>query len=144
MILHLYKKQMPKRKSRRKSKRKSRRTRPYKLDKHARARRRHKKRRHKSSRITGHHKRMLRETMHLNQMLEQLAKQYKPDIDRRNYRNDPEYAFSSERTQEFKRGFPNPDVNLLRPQGTNTPPHRGNFPNWRPEWVHTYEHPHAG
>ena len=111
----------------------TRRKRPYRLDKLARAARRHRKRR-KGRHATGHHKRMLDEVVLLNRVLEQLALVQKPDLDRRHYRNDPEYAFSDKRMQGFKRGFPNPDVSMLRPQGAHALPHRGNFPG--------YNHPH--
>ena len=46
----------------------------------------------------------------------------------RHFSKDPEYKWDSERKQEFKRGFPAPDVSMLRPQGDAVPPHRGNYP----------------
>ena len=119
--------------SKSKSKRKAKRTskRPYKLDKESRARHKYRKRRHPRSRRTQHHGRMVAEAQLTNTLLEAIAKQSNPGIQPRHYTNDPEYAFSNDRTKEFKRGFPAPDVNFLRPQGAGLPPSRGNYPNWR-------------
>ena len=61
----------------------------------------------------------------------------------RHHSRDPEYGFSSGAVQEFKRGLPAADTHFWRPQGPKMPPHRGNFPGWRPDWEHTYTHPHA-
>ena len=141
---------MPKAKSKRKpakSKRKPRRPRPYKLDKKSRAKHKYRKRRHKKSRVTGHRKRARDEAELTNYLLHQLLKTADEEdyhFHPRHASKDPEYQFSSPALQEFKDGFPAPDVNFWRPQGTDAPPHHGNFPNWRPEWVHTYQHPHAG
>ena len=81
----------------------------------------------------------------LNQMLKTMSStEEKPyHYHPRHHENDPEFAFSDDKTQEFKKGFPAPDVNLWRPQGRGMPPSRGNFPRWEPQWVHTYGHPHA-
>ena len=46
----------------------------------------------------------------------------------RHHTKDPEYRWDNATTQEFKRGFPAPDVSMLRPQGEDVPPHRGNYP----------------
>ena len=85
--------------------------RPYKLDKAARLRRRH-RRRHPTSKVHGHHKRMRRESETMNYLLHQLLKtasstetdpyNYEP----RHHSKDPEYKFAGERMQEFKRGVP--------------------------------------
>ena len=129
------KKKAPPKRKRSGAKRKPR---PYKLDKASRARHRYRKRRHKHSRVTGHHKRALDEAHITNYLLNALLKtasstdqkpyHYHP----RHHTNDPEYGFSGPRVRTFKRGFPSPDVNLLRSQGDAVPPHRGNFPDWRP------------
>jgi hypothetical protein len=74
---------------------------------------------------------MVAEAQLTNTLLEAIAKQSNPGIMPRHHTNDPEYAFSNDRTKEFKRGFPAPDVNFLRPQGAGLPPSRGNYPNWR-------------
>ena len=81
----------------------------------------------------------------LNQMLKTMSStEEKPyHYHPRHHENDPEFAFSDDKTQEFKKGFPAPDVNLWRPQGRGMPPSRGNFPGWEPQWAHTYNHPHA-
>ena len=133
-----------KKKSKKKSARKRKKAppRPYKLDKKSRARHRYRKVRHRRSKLTGHHKRALDEAMLTNDLLTAIAKHHKPALDAKHFQNDPEYAFSGPRMQEFKRGFAAPTNSLLRPQGPNMPPHLGNFPEWRPEWVHTYHHPH--
>ena len=135
---------MPRRKSARKKKKKSskkKRVRPYKRDKTARLQRRHKRRHHRSQ-VHGHHKRMQTEAETMNYLLHQILKtaasteadpyNYEP----RHYSRDPEYKFSGERLQEFKRGQPAGDVHFWRPQGGKLPPSRGNFPQW--------EHPHVG
>jgi len=136
-----------KKKKRRKRKRVAR---PYQTDKHSRAKRNYFKRRHRASQMHGHHKRARDEAELTNYLLNQILKtaastdekpyQYHP----RHHSRDPEYDFHNPRTQEFKQGFAAPDVNFWRPQGESMPPHRANFPTWRPEWVHTYGHPHAG
>ena len=112
------------------------------LDKKAMARHRYRKKRHRRSVVNGHHKRALHEAQLANDLLKQIAKHHKPSLDKRHYSNDPEYAFAPAAMQEFKRGFSAPDVSFWRPQGPSMPPHRGNFPGWQPEWVHTYAHPH--
>ena len=144
---------MPRKKQRSKSKRRKRRARPlkrpYKLDKKSRARHRARKQRHRASAIHGHHKRMREEAELNNYLLHQVLKTAaSTDADPYNYEprhpsKDPEYDFSSAQMQEFKRGHPASDTNFWRPQGKGMPPHRGNFPNWEPEWAHTYNHPHA-
>ena len=130
------------RKKRRRKKPKQRTMNGAHLDKKAMARHRYRKKRHRRSAINGHHKRALYEAQLTNDLLEQIAKHHKPSLDKRHYSNDPEYGFSGEAMQEFKRGFSAPDVSFWRPQGPSMPPHRGNFPGWQPEWVHTYAHPH--
>ena len=130
---------MPKRK---KSKSKKGRKRlQYDTSKQARARRRHRKRRSGST-VRGHHKRMLGEAETLSYLLHQLLKtadspegkpyHYHP----RHHSKDPEYGFSSDRLQGFKKGFPAPDVSFLRSQGEGLPPHSANYPQW--------DHPHVG
>ena len=129
---------MPKR-SRKKSarKRRSRRRalkRPYKLDKKSRALRRFRKRRHRASKVHGHHKRFFDEAETTNYLLHQILKtaastdadpyHYEP----RHYSRDPEYKFETDRMKEFKRGVPAPDVHFWRPQGKGAPPHLGNYP----------------
>ena len=74
---------------------------------------------------------MVAEAQLTNTLLEAIAKKSNPGIMPRHYTNDPEYAFSDDRTKEFKRGFPAPDVNFWRVQGAGLPPSRGNYPNWR-------------
>jgi len=140
---------MPKRKRSKSKKKKRPLKRPYKLDKKSRARHRARKRRHPSSRVHGHHKRMREEAELSNYLLHQVLKtasstdadpySYNP----RDHSKDPEYKFSSPQMQEFKRGVPASDTNFWRPQGKGMPPHRGNFPGWEPQWAHTYNHPHA-
>ena len=144
---------MPRRqKARSKSKKKSRKKRakrPYKLDKHSRARHRYRKRRHKTSVVHGHKAHARQEAEMTNYLLNQMLKTMSSTEEKpyhyhpRHHENDPEFAFSDDKTQEFKKGFPAPDVNLWRPQGRGMPPSRGNFPGWEPQWVHTYGHPHA-
>ena len=117
--------------------------RPYKLDKAARLRRRH-RRRHPTSKVHGHHKRMRRESETMNYLLHQILKtasstetdpyNYEP----RHHSKDPEYKFAGERMQEFKRGVPAPDTHFWRPQGNALPPYAGNYPNWAPEWAHPF------
>ena len=133
--------------------------RPYKLDKVSRARHAYRRPRNKS-RVKGHHKRLYDEAELTNFLLNSLLKTASSTEDKpynyhpRHHSKDPEYAFYPKvvrggrrrpgEMQEFKQGFPAPDVSMLRPQGEYMPPHRGNFPGWQPEWVHTYQHPHAG
>ena len=96
----------------------------------------HAKRRHARSRNHTHKARMVREVETVNALLTQLLQtasstESKPyHFDKRHHTKDPEYAWSNENTQKFKRGFPAPDVNFWRPQGENLPPSRGNYPNW--------------
>ena len=96
----------------------------------------HAKRRHARTRGHRHKARMYHEVQTVNRLLSHLLKtasstENKPyNFDRRHHTKDPEYAWSDERTKQFKRGFPAPDVNMLRPQGETLPPHHGNFPNW--------------
>ena len=146
---------MPKRKTR--AKRKSRKKkkgikRPYKLDKESRARHRFKKRRHPASTVHGHHKRMRDESELSNYLLHQILKTAaSTDADPYNYEprhhtRDPEYRWETRPRQRFKRGFPAPDVSMLRPQHKSLPPHWGNYPlggvqHRRPDWEH---HPHVG
>ncbi|MBN93254.1 MAG: hypothetical protein CL928_04170 [Deltaproteobacteria bacterium] len=79
---------------------------------------------------------MVKEVEHVNALLTQLLQtaastESKPyHYDKRHYTKDPEYAWSDERTKQFKQGFPAPDVTFWRPQGESLPPSRGNFPNW--------------
>ena len=122
--------------------------RPYKLDKASRARHAYRRPRNKS-RVKGHHKRLYDEAELTNFLLNSLLKTASSTEDKpynyhpRHHSKDPEYAHSGARMQEFKRGFPTPDVTMLRHREDQAP-HRGNFPGWQPEWVHTYQHPHAG
>ena len=107
----------------------------YDTSKKARAKRRHRKRRAGSA-VHGHHKRMQNEAETLSYLLHQLLKtadspegkpyHYHP----RHHSKDPEYGFSSDRLQKFKKGFPAPDVSFLRAQHESLPPHAGNFPAW--------------
>ena len=96
----------------------------------------HAKRRHARSRNHTHKARMVKEVEHVNALLTQLLQtasstESKPyHFDKRHHTKDPEYAWSNERTKQFKQGFPAPDVNFWRPQGETLPPSRGNFPNW--------------
>ena len=96
----------------------------------------HAKRRHARSRAHSHKHRVINEVQTVNALLTQLLQtaastESKPyHYDKRHYTKDPEYAWSDERTQQFKQGFPAPDVNFWRPQGDALPPSRGNFPNW--------------
>ena len=100
----------------------------HKTDKHSHAARRH----HKHPK---HQSRMIREVETVNALLTQLLKTASSTesdpyhYDKRHYTKDPEYKHSDERMQEFKRGFPAPDVSMLRPPGQQ-PPHRGNFPDY--------------
>jgi hypothetical protein len=48
--------------------------------------------------------------------------------DKRHHTKDPEYRWETQERQEFKKGFPAPDVSMLRPQSGNLPPHWGNYP----------------
>ena len=63
---------------------------------------------------------MLDEVQNVNALLAQLLQtaastESKPyHYDKRHYSKDPEYAWSDERTQQFKQGFPAPDVNWPR------------------------------
>ena len=124
-------------KSAKKSRSRSRaRKRRYRTDKHSHARRRHVR-----TRVHGHKARLLKEAETMNYLLHNLLKSASAPADKphqyhpRHFSKDPEYKWSSQRTQEFKQGFAAPDFSLLRPQGEVEPPHRGNFPDWR--------HPHA-
>ena len=117
--------------------------RPYKVDKAARLRRRH-RRRHPKSKVHGHHKRMRRESETMNYLLHQLLKTASSteadpyNYDPRHHSKDPEYRYADKITQEFKRGVPAPDTHFWRPQGNAMPPYRGNYPNWAPEWAHPF------
>ena len=135
---------MPKKRSKSKRRRKKNKiTRPYKLDKHSHARRVHRKKRHRHSVRRTHNKRVLEEAEMTNFILNSLLKTASSTDDKpyhynpRHPERDPEYKFSSDRVKDFKKGFANPDVSMLR-DGMN--PHRGNYPNWEPQW---YEEPHA-
>ena len=77
--------------------------RPYKTDKKSRAKRRFTRPRHKKSTVHGHHKRRLQEAQLTNDLLTMMLKAQKPGAMPRHHSNDPEYAFSSPRMQEFKR-----------------------------------------
>ena len=125
-----------KRKSAKRAKRvkRKRQKRPYKLDKLSRAKHAHTKRRHRASVVHGHHKRMRKESELTNYLLQQLLKTASStdampyNYDPRHHSRDPEYRFSGERMQEFKRGHPASDTHFWRPQGKGAPPHPGNFP----------------
>ena len=100
----------------------------HKTDKHSHTTRRH----HKHP---GHQRRILSEVETVNTLLTQLLKTASSTesdpyhYDKRHYTKDPEYKFSGERMQEFKQGFPAPDVSMLRAPGQQ-PPHRGYFPDY--------------
>ena len=100
----------------------------HKTDKHSHTTRRH----HKHP---GHQRRILSEVETVNTLLTQLLQTASSTesnpyhYDKRHHTKDPEYKFSGERMQEFKRGFPAPDVSMLRAPGQQ-PPHRGNFPDY--------------
>ena len=125
---------MPRSRKKKSRKKKKRKARPYKLDKHTRARRAYRKRRHRSSRITGHHARHTKEAEYTNFLLKALLKTASSTEDRpynyhpRHFTKDPEYNWETSERQEFKRGFPAPDVSMLRPQADDLPPHWGNYP----------------
>ena len=114
-ILKRTKKRTPRKRSKRRVKiggrvRGKKPKRPYKLDKAARLRRRH-RRRHPTSKVHGHHKRMRRESETMNYLLHQLLKTASStedpyNYDPRHHSKDPEYKFAGERMQEFKRGVP--------------------------------------
>ena len=116
--------------------RKKKRKRKHKTDVQSHARRRHAR-----TRVHGHKKRMFKEAETMNYLLNQILKTSSASEDKpynyhpRHHTKDPEYRHSSARAQRFKRGFPAPDVSMLRPQGDAEPTHRGNFP----QWMH---HPH--
>lgn len=120
--------------SRSKQKRKRKIKRKHKTDKLT-----HAKRRHARSRRHNHKARMVHEVQTVNSLLAQLLKTAAPTeigadpyhYDKGHYTKDPEYGWSDTRTQEFKRGFPAPDVNLWRSQGDTMPTYRGNYPNWQ-------------
>ena len=108
---------MPRRRSasKKKTKRKPRRRklrRRHKTDKHSHTTRRH----HKHP---GHQRRILSEVETVNTLLTQLLKTASSTesdpyhYDKRHYTKDPEYKHSDQRMQEFKRGFPAPDVSML-------------------------------
>ena len=79
---------------------------------------------------------MLREAQNVNSLLTQLLKTSAPHAegtdpyhyDKRHYTKDPEYQWETQDRQEFKKGFPAPDVSMLRPQSDSMPPHLGNYP----------------
>ena len=138
---------MPRRKTSRKTskkkgilKKRRRKQRPYKRDKRA----------HKVRRRKLHHKAEFRKEQEMtNYLLNQLLKTAASTEDKpysyhpRHHSKDPEFAYSSERLKEFKKGFPASDTHFWRPQGEHLPTSRGNFPDWEPQWEHTYQHPHA-
>ena len=84
----------------------------HKTDKHSHAARRH-------HNHPTHQRRMFREVETVNALLTQLLKTASSTesdpyhYDKRHYTKDPEYKHSDERMQEFKRGFPAPDVSML-------------------------------
>ena len=105
------------------------RIRPYKRHKTAHMIRR---------RRTHHRKEMNREVKMMNYMLHQMLKTMSAPEGQYNYHprhhtKDREYKFSSERQQQFKKGFPAPDVNFWRPPGPpdsgtwTAAPYRGNI-----------------
>ena len=126
---------MPKRRSAKKRSRSRKRQRKLKR-KHLTDKQTHALRRHARSRRHAHKSRVVREISTVNALLTQLLQTASSTedqpyhYDKRHYSKDPEYAWSDERTQQFKQGFPAPDVNFWRPQGDALPPSRGNFPNW--------------
>ena len=112
-----------------KKKRKRKLKRRHKTDKLSHARRRHAK-----TRVHGHKHKMLREAQNTNALLTQFLKMGASTdaspyhYDKRHYTKDPEYRWETQERQEFKQGFPAPDVSMLRPQSDNLPPHWGNYP----------------
>ena len=94
----------------------------------------HAKRRHARSRAHTHKNRMVKEVEHVNALLTQLLQtasstESKPyHFDKRHHTKDPEYRWETDDRQAFKKGFPAPDVSMLRPQGRDLPPHWGNYP----------------
>ena len=114
---------------RRKSAKKRRRKRPY-----TRTKRAHKIRRRRRH----HHGEMLKEAETMNYVLHQMLKTMSQPAGEYNYHprhhsKDLEYRHSSDRTKQFKRGFPAPDVNFWRPSGPadsdtwTGAPYRGNI-----------------
>ena len=126
---------MPKKKSksRKKRPRRPKIKHPHTGDKLKRARRRYAKPRHPRSKID-HSARVRQDVEGLNYLLHQLLKtasstdenpyHYHP----RHHTRDPEYRWETRPRQRFKRGFPAPDVSMLRPQHKSLPPHLGNYP----------------
>ena len=98
----------------------------HKTDKHSHTTRRH----HKHP---GHQRRILSEVETVNTLLTQLQTASSTEsnpyhYDKRHYTKDPEYRWETQERQEFKKGFPAPDVSMLRPQADDLPPHWGNYP----------------
>ncbi len=99
----------------------------HKTDKHSHTTRRH----HKHP---GHQRRILSEVETVNTLLTQLLQTASSTesnpyhYDKRHYTKDPEYRWETQERQEFKKGFPAPDVSMLRPQADDLPPHWGNYP----------------
>ena len=112
-----------------KKKRKRKLKRRHKTDKHSHARRRHAK-----TQVHGHKRKMLHEAHNTNALLTQFLKMGAGTedapyhYDKRHHTKDPEYRWETQERQEFKKGFPAPDVSMLRPQSDNLPPHWGNYP----------------
>ena len=114
-------------------KKKAKRKRPYKGTK-GKARLHHAHRRHRRRfRRHAYAKHVASSRMVLENILKALESQPQTAAraDPRHPTKDPEYAFSDERTRQFKDEFPSPDVSFLRPQGEGRPPHVGNFPAHR-------------
>ena len=94
----------------------------------------HALRRHARSRTHSHRHRMLKEVQAVGSILAQLlqtassTEENPYHYDKRHYTKDPEYRWETQERQQFKQGFPAPDVSMLRPQGDDLPPHWGNYP----------------
>ena len=122
---------MPRKTKPRPAKVRKKRKRPYTRDKTA-----HKIRR----RRTHYRHEVRRETKMMNYLLNQMLKTMSAPADTyhyhpRHHSKDREYKFSSDRQQQFKKGFPAPDVNFWRPPGPadsgtwTAAPYRGNIHN---------------
>ena len=94
----------------------------------------HAKRRHARTRRHTHKARMYHEAQTVNRLLSHLLQTASSTealpyhFDKRHHTKDPEYRWETAQRREFKQGFPAPDVSMLRPQGEDMPPHRGNYP----------------
>ena len=104
---------MPRRSRSTRKKKRTRRKRPYTRD----------KREHRIRRRRKHNrKEMHTEVKTMNYLLHQMLKTMSAPEGEYNYHprhhtKDREYKHSGDRTKQFKRGFPAPDVNFWRPPG---------------------------